>query len=84
VLKILLATRDHPGRRACVIDAAAPLYQRDDDRPESIKVRMEAYESSTIPLIDFYSSLGLLISVTATGSPESICTRTLAQLEPRR
>jgi len=57
------------------------LYQRDDDRPESIEVRMEAYERSTAPLIDFYSGLGLLISVAATGSPEAICTDTVAQLE---
>jgi adenylate kinase len=56
------------------------LYQRDDDRPESIKVRMEAYERSTMPLINFYSGLGLLMSVAATGSPEAICARTLAQL----
>ena len=60
------------------------LYQRDDDRPESIKVRMEAYQHSTIPLIDFYSSHGLLMSIAASGSPEAICARTLAQLERRR
>ncbi len=60
------------------------LDQRDDDRPESIKVRMEAYERSTIPLIDFYSSLGLLVPVAATGSPEDICARTMGQLEQRR
>ena len=60
------------------------LYQRDDDRPESIEVRMGAYERSTMPLIDFYSSLGLLMSVAGTGSPEAICARTLADLEQRR
>jgi adenylate kinase len=57
------------------------LYQREDDRPESITVRMEAYERSTAPLIDFYQKLGLLLPVAATGSPEEICARTLAALE---
>jgi adenylate kinase len=60
------------------------LYQREDDRPESIQVRMEAYERSTRPLIDFYSGLSLLMPVAATGSPEAICARTLAQLEQCR
>lgn len=60
------------------------LYQREDDRPESIKVRMEAYQRSTMPLIDFYSGLGLLLPVDASGSPETICARTLTELEQRR
>jgi len=56
------------------------LYQRDDDRPESVTVRMETYERSTAPLIEFYKKLGLLLSVPATGSPEAICERTIAAL----
>ena len=57
------------------------LYQREDDRPESIAVRLEAYERSTAPLIEFYSKLGLLRRVEATGSPEDICARTMVALE---
>ncbi len=56
------------------------LFQREDDRPESITVRMAAYERSTAPLIEFYKSLGLLLPVAATGSPEEICERTVAAL----
>jgi adenylate kinase len=59
------------------------LYQREDDRPESITVRMEAYERNTAPLIEFYQRLGLLLPVAATGSPEEICARTVAALEQR-
>src|SRR5271157_3133170 len=58
------------------------LYQRDDDRPESISVRLEAYDLSTSPLITFYKQLGLLLSIPATGSPEDICARTLMALRP--
>ena len=57
------------------------LFQREDDRPESIRVRMEAYEKSTAPLIEFYSTLGLLKPVAATGSPEEISGRTIALLQ---
>lgn len=59
------------------------LFQREDDRPESVAVRMEAYRRSTAPLIRFYSELGLLVSVDATGSPEEICQRSVKALEAR-
>ena len=52
------------------------LFQREDDRPESVEVRMKAYETSTRPLIHFYQQRGLLISISAQGSPEEICDRT--------
>jgi adenylate kinase len=60
------------------------LFQREDDQPESIKVRLETYERSTAPLIDFYCKSGLLIRVSATGTPDEICERTLPELEYRR
>ena len=59
------------------------LYQREDDRPESITGRLEAYERSTTPLIQFYSGLGLLMPVAATGTPDVICARTRAALSAR-
>jgi adenylate kinase len=54
------------------------LIQREDDRPESVRVRMEAYEKSTRPLIDFYQKRGLLVTIKAEGSPEEIYQRTRA------
>jgi len=60
------------------------LFQRDDDRPETIAVRLETYEHSTAPLIEFYKNLGLLISVFAKGSPEGICEKTSGELRMRR
>ncbi len=57
------------------------LFQREDDRPESITVRLEAYERSTAPLIQFYKELGMLVSVAAEGSPTEICENTMAALE---
>jgi len=60
------------------------LFQREDDRPESIKVRLEAYDRSTAPLIEFYEKLDLLMPVAASGTPEEICGRTMAALAIRR
>jgi adenylate kinase len=60
------------------------LYQRDDDRPEAIEVRLGAYERSTAPVVDFYQRLGLLLPISAAGSPEAICERTLTALDKWR
>ncbi len=59
------------------------LHHREDDRPESITTRMQAYKRSTAPLIDYYRQQGLLVPVAAKSSPEEICARTLAALEQR-
>lgn len=71
-----------PSRDEGVCDrCGGKLLQRDDDRPGSIKVRMETYERSTAPLIQFYRDLGVLLPVAATGSPQEIFARTAASLE---
>jgi adenylate kinase len=56
------------------------LYQREDDRPESIRVRMAAYETSTAPLVEYYRKRDLLLPIQAEGSPETIFERTLGSL----
>jgi adenylate kinase len=73
-----------PPKVAGVCDhCGGKLYQREDDRPESIRVRMEAYERSTAPLTDFYRSRKVLLSISADGSPEEIFERTLQALQAR-
>jgi adenylate kinase len=62
---------------------AGRLYQRADDRSEAVIIRMEAYQRSTAPLIEFYRNLGELLPVAAAGSPEEICKRTVSALEQR-
>jgi adenylate kinase len=57
------------------------LYQREDDRPESITVRLHSYLESTAPLIDFYKKLGLLVPVSAAGDPVETFRRTLIALD---
>jgi adenylate kinase len=60
------------------------LFQREDDRPESIRIRMAAYEESTAPLTKFYKARQLLLSIDAHGSPEEICARATAAMEAAR
>lgn len=66
-----------PPKTADVCDrCGGSLFQREDDRPESVEVRMKAYEANTRPLINFYQQRGLLVSISADGSPEEIYQRT--------
>ena len=48
------------------------VYQREDDKAEVIKRRLEVYSEQTAPIIAFYRNEGLLISVSAIGSVEAI------------
>jgi len=45
------STYDKPTCKKC----GSPLFQRDDDNLDSIKVRLEVYEKETTPLINFYA-----------------------------
>jgi adenylate kinase len=56
------------------------LFQREDDHPESIRVRMRAYEESTRPLLDYYQRNGKLLTIPAAGSPAEILERSLQGL----
>lgn len=59
------------------------LYQREDDRPESIRVRMAAYTKNAAPLKAFYRRRNLLVPVESAGTPEETFKRTLDALEIR-
>ena len=48
---------------------------RKDDQEDVIRNRLEVFRAETAPLIDYYSSQGLLVSVDATGSIEDITGR---------
>ena len=39
------------------------LYQRDDDKEETVKNRLKAYHAQTEPLIDYYKKQGLYIEI---------------------
>ncbi|HON08939.1 MAG TPA: nucleoside monophosphate kinase [Verrucomicrobiota bacterium] len=45
------------------------LYQREDDNPEAIRIRMETYLNQTAPLIDYYEKTGQLLTISAAGTP---------------
>ena len=64
-----------PKKEGVCDNCGGKLIIREDDRPEAIRVRMEAYERSTAPLIEYYRHKGLLRSIPAHGTPEEIYER---------
>src|SRR5664280_1241529 len=67
----------HPPKVAGLCDhCGGELFQREDDRPESVEIRMQAYEENAKPLIEFYEQRGLIIHISAEGTPEAVYQRT--------
>ena len=56
------------------------LYQREDDKEEVVTRRLEVYQEQTAPIIDFYRTEGLLITIGATGSVSDITERAITAL----
>ena len=76
------------------VDAAEPagvcdrcggeLYQRDDDKAETVRHRLEVYTQQTEPLVAFYTSRGQLQRLDALGAVREITARAIAVLEAAR
>jgi adenylate kinase len=56
------------------------LYQREDDKEEVIAKRLSVYEEQTAPIISFYRSEGLLITIAADGEVAEITERAITAL----
>jgi adenylate kinase len=74
-----------PPKQAGVCDrCSGELYQRDDDREETIRARLGVYDTATAPLTAFYRGRGLLREVDGTGATEQVLERVLSQLGASR
>ncbi|MFM8502576.1 MAG: adenylate kinase [Actinomycetota bacterium] len=59
------------------------LYQRDDDKEEVITRRLEVYAEQTSPIVSFYRTEGLLITISALGAVSSITESALRALSAK-
>lgn len=57
------------------------LVQREDDRPEAVRRRLEVYEEKTEPVLGYYRNRGLLRDVRGEGSVDEVFSRVVAVLE---
>ncbi|TDB78782.1 MULTISPECIES: adenylate kinase [unclassified Micromonospora] len=58
----------------------AALFQRDDDKPETIAARLREYADKTAPLVDYYGAQGKLVGIDATGPVEDVTVRAIDAL----
>jgi adenylate kinase len=70
-----------PPKKEGVCDkCGGALFQRDDDKEETIKKRLEVYTKQTAPLIDYYSKKNIMKTIMGTGSINDIFTKVVAVL----
>ena len=48
------------------------LYQREDDKEETVKNRLNVYQEQTAPIIDFYKTKGILHKMIGGNDPEAL------------
>jgi adenylate kinase len=61
-------------------ECGGELFQRDDDREETIRHRLDVYQQQTQPLISYYADEGILLGIDATGPVDDVTDRALLAL----
>lgn len=56
------------------------LQQRADDRPESVAVRLDVFDNTTRPILEFYNAKKMYLRVDGKGAPEEIYSRLMAHI----
>jgi adenylate kinase len=56
------------------------LYQRDDDKEDTVRKRLEVYHSETEPIIDYYKAQDLVVTISALGKVEEVTQRAMDAL----
>ena len=75
----------NPPKQAGVCDrCGGELYQRDDDREQTITHRLQVYENQTAPLVNYYRQRGLLRTIDGVGEIDEIRARVIAALRRSR
>jgi adenylate kinase len=71
----------HPPKQEGVCDRCeGMLYQREDDKEETIRTRLKEYERQTAPLIEYYRRKNTLRSVRGVGGKDQIFEKIIALL----
>ena len=71
---------DPPAQPEICDDCGGTLFQRDDDKEETIKKRLDVYQKQTAPLIEYYSKKNIMKTVMGVGSINDIFNRVTAAL----
>ena len=72
---------DKPAVEGVCDTCQGELFRRDDDDPETVRRRLQVYAQQTAPLVGHYEGLGLLKSISATGTVDDVTRRAIAALD---
>lgn len=67
----------------CDVDGSE-LYQREDDKPETVENRIRVYLEQTTPLIDYYRKQGVLSEIDGTQAIEKVTSQLLVAIEKEK
>lgn len=71
-----------PPKQAGICDVdGSELYQRDDDKVETVTKRIRVYLEQTMPLVEYYRKSGKLVEIDGTQTVEQVTKELLAALE---
>jgi len=73
---------DPPTEEGVCDRCGGELFQRDDDRPETVANRLQVYAAQTAPLVAFYAERGILVGLDATGPVDDVTERAVSSLRP--
>jgi adenylate kinase len=71
---------DPPSHDGSCDRCGGELFQRDDDKAETIAERLLVYARDTAPLVDYYGAQGKLVGIDATGPVEDVTVRAIDAL----
>jgi adenylate kinase len=71
---------DPPSADGICDNCGGELFQRDDDKPATIRHRLEVYYEQTAPLIGYYAEQGILVGIDAMGPVDDVTERASAAL----
>jgi len=71
---------DAPTHESLCDRCGGDLFQRDDDKAETIAERLKVYARDTAPLVDYYGAQGKLVGIDATGPVEDVTVRAIDAL----
>src|SRR5436190_9297760 len=75
---------DPPATPDVCDNCGGQLFQRDDDKPETVRHRLDVYMEQTAPLVAFYAARGVLIGIDAMGPVDDITDRAIGALRPHQ
>jgi adenylate kinase len=72
----------NPPKQAGICDVdGSEVYQRDDDKVETVTKRIRVYLDQTMPLVDYYRKAGKLVEIDGTQAVEQVTKELLSALK---